>query len=196
MKKGMLIVLAGPSGVGKGTLGTRLLNLDPNIVFSVSATTRPPRPGEINHVHYDFLSNEEFDSLLAQDAFLEHAQVHGNRYGTLKTSVESAMQGGKDVLLDIDVQGALNVMRLMPDAVTVFIQPPSFAELERRLRDRNTETPEALERRLHNAREEIAQANRFHYTLINDDLETAFADLSSIISAERHNTVRYLPTLD
>ncbi len=193
MRRGMLIVLSGPSVVGKGTLGQKLLDSDSQVTFSVSATTRPRRQGEINGVHYHFISQAAFEQLVKEDAFLEHAEVHGNSYGTLRANVEEARLNGRDLLLDIDVQGALSVIERDPDAVTVFVQPPSFEVLGARLRARGSESEETLRRRLEDAHEEMTHVGQFQYTLINDDLEKAFADLHSIVKAERLRTVRQIP---
>ena len=147
-RKGMLMVISGPSGTGKGTLAAKLLNDDPSFTFSVSATTRAKRSTEIEDVHYHFLSDEEYDKLLAEDAFLEHATVHGHRYGTLKSEVYERMEKGQNVLLDIDPQGARMVMEQEPECVSVFILPPSYKALRVRLHTRNTDDPVEIERRL------------------------------------------------
>lgn len=146
-RKGMLMVISGPSGTGKGTLAAKLLNDDPSFTFSVSATTRAKRSTEIEDVHYHFLSDEEYDKLLAEDAFLEHATVHGHRYGTLKSEVYERMEKGQNVLLDIDPQGARMVMEQEPECVSVFILPPSYKALRVRLHTRNTDDPVEIERR-------------------------------------------------
>ena len=195
-RRGMLMVLSGPSGAGKGTLAARLLADDPSFGFSVSATTRAPRPGEIDGVHYHFISEERYDGLLAEDAFLEHAEVHGHRYGTLKSEVEKRISAGMSVLLDIDVQGALNVMAKVPDAVSVFILPPGMAELRKRLEGRQTETPEAVERRMRNAAGEIARMDSYRYIIVNDDLETAARQLEAIAAAEKQRATRFRPQMD
>ncbi len=195
VRKGMLLVISGPSGTGKGTLVERLLNKDPSFCFSVSATTRQKRANEIEDVHYHFISEEEYDKLLEQDAFLEHACVHGHRYGTLKSEVYGRMERGQNVLLDIDPQGARSVMEKEPGAVSVFILPPSYSELKVRLHTRNTEQPEEIERRLNNARGEIAQMNRYRYLIVNDDLELAFAQLQAVVRAEKQNSARYFPEI-
>ena len=192
---GMLLVISGPSGVGKGTLVKWLMSRDPSIVFSVSATTRAPREGEVNHRDYHFVTEEEYDRLLAEDAFLEHATVHAHRYGTLKSEVEERISKGQNVLLDIDVQGALQVMEKAPDAVSVFILPPSFEELERRLRGRQTETEADIERRLANARAEVKLLPRYTYAIVNNDLDRACQTLEHIVLAEKQRTTRYLATL-
>ena len=195
-RKGMLLVISGPSGTGKGTLVAKLLEKDPTFAFSVSVTTRARRENEIEDVHYHFISDAEYDKLLDEDAFLEHASVHGNRYGTLKSEVYARMESGQNVLLDIDPQGARAVMEKEPDCVSVFILPPSYHDLKVRLHTRNTEKEEEIERRLHNARGEIEQMNRYRYLVVNDDLELAFDQLVAIVRAEKHNSVRYFPVVE
>ena len=195
-RKGMLLVISGPSGAGKGTLVSKLLDKDPSFTFSVSVTTRGKRPSEIEDVHYHFISDEEYDKLLAEDAFLEHACVHGNRYGTLKSEVYERMERGQNVLLDIDPQGARSVMEKEKDCVSVFVLPPSYHDLKVRLHTRNTEKEEEIQRRLNNARGEIAQMDRYRYLVVNDDLDLAFDQLSAIVRAEKQNTVRYFPEIE
>ena len=195
-RKGMLLVISGPSGAGKGTLVSRLLDKDPTFCFSVSVTTRGRRENEIEDVHYHFISDEEYDKLLAEDAFIEHASVHGNRYGTLKSEVYDRMERGQNVLLDIDPQGARAVMAKEKDCVSVFILPPSYHDLKVRLHTRNTENEEEIQRRLNNARGEIRQMNKYRYLVVNDNLDLAFEQLSAIVRAEKQNTVRYFPVID
>ena len=195
-RKGMLLVISGPSGAGKGTLVERLLNRDPSFCFSVSVTTREKRKNEIEDVHYHFISEAEYDKLSAQDAFLECANVHGHRYGTLKSEVYERMEKGQNVLLDIDPQGARTVMEKEPDCVSVFILPPSYTELKVRLHTRNTEKPEEIERRLNNARGEIEQRQRYRYLIVNDNLDLAFEQLAAIVRAEKQNSVRYFPEIE
>lgn len=195
MRKGMLLVVSGPSGAGKGTLVDKLLKDDPTFGFSVSVTTRAPRDYEIPDVHYHFLSEEEYDKLLEDDAFLEHATVHGKRYGTLKFEVDERINRGQNVLLDIDVQGALNVMDKVPECVSVFILPPSMKVLRQRLTGRGTETQEAIDRRMNNAVGEIKLWPRYRYAVVNDDLEEAYQQLKAVITAEKNNTVRYTPVV-
>lgn len=192
----MLLVISGPSGTGKGTLAARLLDEDPTFVFSVSVTTRARRENEIEDVHYHFISDAEYDKLLDEDAFIEHASVHGHRYGTLKSEVYSRMENGQNVLLDIDPQGARAVMAKEPDCVSVFILPPSYHELKVRLHTRNTEKEEEIQRRLNNARGEIEQIGRYRYLVVNDDLELAFEQLAAIVRAEKNNSVRYFPVVE
>lgn len=196
IRKGMLLVISGPSGAGKGTLVERLLNRDPSFCFSVSVTTREKRKNEIEDVHYHFISDAEYDKLLEQDAFLEHASVHAHRYGTLKSEVYERMERGQNVLLDIDPQGAREVMRKEKDCVSVFILPPSYHDLKVRLHTRNTENEEEIQRRLNNARGEIRQMDKYRYLVVNDNLDLAFEQLSAIVRAEKQNTVRYFPEIE
>ena len=191
----MLLVISGPSGAGKGTLVEKLLEKDPSFCFSVSVTTREKRKTEVEDVHYHFISEEKYDELLAEDAFLEHASVHGHRYGTLKSEVYERMERGQNVLLDIDPQGARAVMEKEPSCVSVFILPPSYAELKVRLHTRNTEKPEEIQRRLNNARGEIAQMGKYRYLIVNGNLELAFEQLSAVVRAEKQNSVRYFPEI-
>jgi len=195
LRKGMLILVSGPSGTGKGTLCERLVANDQRIVFSVSATTRQPREGEQDGVHYRFINEAQFDELLARKELLEHAVVHDHRYGTPRQPVLEALESGFDVLLDVDSQGALTVMREMKGCVSIFILPPSFASLKLRLHTRNTDDEAEISKRLHNARAEIAQYVHYDYALINDELESAYKRLTCIIAAERLRTSRFHPDI-
>ena len=193
--RGMLLVVSGPRGTGKGTLCERLLRSDPTIMFGVSATTRKPREGEIDGVHYHFIDEERFDKMLAEKAFLEHATVHGHRYGTPKDQVERAIEEGRNILLDIDPQGALSVMSAMPETVSIFILPPSYSALRERLHTRNTDDPDEILKRLSNAYGEVRLLKHYTYALVNDQLDQAFGMLSAIIMAEKHRTTRYFPEI-
>ena len=195
-RKGMLLVISGPSGAGKGTLYGRVLAADPDMTFSVSYTTRAPRPGEVDGKDYRFVSEEEFVTMLERDGFLEHAGVHGHFYGTPRQPVLNALEAGRSVMLDIDPQGALQVMEKMPDCVSVFILPPSFSELRRRLEGRGTETPEEIERRLGNARGEVLLKDKYKYLVVNDDLEAAYKTLQGIVDAEKQRSTLYFPVVE
>lgn len=194
-RKGMLLVLSGPAGAGKGTLGQALLAADDTFYFSISATTRKCRSTETPDVDYHFLSVEEFDKLEKKGEFLESAIVHGNKYGTLKAPIVEKIEQGINVLLDIDSQGANNVIKAYPDCVSVFILPPSFKILEERLHTRNTEDPEEIAKRMRNGRKEVEQLHFYDYAIINDTRKNAFSKLMHIVKAERQKTKRFFPTL-
>ena len=194
-RKGILILISGPSGTGKGTLCERLVAQDKGIIFSVSATTRARRECEQEGVHYHFISEAEFDKLLKDNELLEHATVHEHRYGTPRLPVEAALEMGLDVLLDVDSQGAMNVMKQIKNCVSVFILPPSFTSLKQRLHTRNTDDETEIKKRLDNARAEIARYVHYDYALINDELDMAFNRLCCIIKAERMRTLRYHPNI-
>lgn len=185
MNKGNLYVFTGPSGTGKGTILKQVMDADARVQLSVSATTRSPRPNEENGVHYWFLEKEEFLSKIDAGAFLEHACYVGNYYGTPEGPVNEQLAAGNDVVLEIEVQGALQIHEKRPDAVMIFVAPPSFEELESRLRGRGTETEEKVLARIEAARGELEQANRFDYIVVNDDLQTAVEDVKAIFRAER-----------
>jgi guanylate kinase len=180
-----LFVVAAPSGAGKSTLVNALLEREPSISLSISHTTRPPRPGEQYGRHYFFVERPEFEREIAEGIFLEHAEVHGNLYGTSRNTVDSLLAQGRDVLLEIDWQGARQIRKSKPDCVSVFILPPSRPELERRLRGRGSDSQEVIARRLHNSREEIAHAHEFDYIIVNDDFDVALGDLQAIVHAVR-----------
>ncbi|MBX5479336.1 MAG: guanylate kinase [Pyrinomonas methylaliphatogenes] len=183
--RGMLIVVSSPSGGGKGTLIQRVRRTVPGLSYSVSWTTRQPRPGEVEGRDYHFVSREEFERMRDSGGFLEWALVHGNYYGTAWSEVERAQRAGLDVILEIDVQGAANVRRLASDAVTIFILPPSFEVLRERLTRRGSEALPDLELRLRNARSEVERYREFEYIILNDDVERAAQQLAAVIYAER-----------
>ena len=183
MAKGQLFIISGPSGVGKGTIAQRLL-ADMDITFSVSMTTRAPRPGEVNGKDYLFVTDAEFDKTIEEDGFLEYAGNFGNRYGTPKAPILEKLNAGQDVLLDIDIQGAINVKKSYPKGVFIFILPPSMAELRKRITGRGTETPESLRKRLGKAMEEISYIDKYDYCIVNGELEEAIARAKAILVAE------------
>jgi guanylate kinase len=182
--RGKVFVIAAPSGAGKTTLRDYLLRTHPDLYFSVSATTRTPRPGEVIHKDYHFMSTAQYDAHLAHDDFLEHAEVFGNYYGTLRAPVEEQLRAGRNVLLDVDTKGAKQVKAKMPDAVLIFIMPPSLEELERRLRTRNTDSEDVIQRRLREARHEIDQRQHFDFIVVNDVLDDAQHALDAIMYPE------------
>lgn len=184
MNKGTLFIVSGPSGCGKGTVLAEILKQD-NIYYSVSATTRSPRPGEVNGVNYHFLTKDEFEKLIENNGMLEYANYCGNYYGTPKKPVEDMLAQGKNVILEIEVQGALKVMEKCPEAVSVFILPPSLKELRRRLHKRGTESEEVIEKRIGEAAGEIRKAENYDYVMINGELEIAVSDLLSIINSQK-----------
>jgi guanylate kinase len=180
-----LFVLSGPSGAGKSVLIQRLLADLPQVRFSVSSTTRAPRPGEQDGVNYHFLTREQFQADLEAGRFLEHAEYSGNLYGTGYGEVEEARRLGQDLMLDIEVQGARQLQEKGIEAVFIFVVPPSFSELEKRLRSRNTEKEEAIQKRLRQAVEDVSQISRYQFVIVNEDLEEAALRLRSIFIAER-----------
>lgn len=180
---GKLFVLSGPSGAGKGTLRERALNDISNLVYSISCTTRRPRPGELDGREYRFITHEKFTEWVNQNLFLEYAHVHDDMYGTLKADVVRELDAGNNVLLEIDVQGALQVKEKIPDAVLVFVDVPSIDVLERRLRGRHTESEAALRVRLTNAEKERALKNAYDFVIVNDNLDSACAELRRIIAS-------------
>ncbi|MEN0088299.1 MAG: guanylate kinase [Pseudomonadota bacterium] len=185
-RRGLMLVLSSPSGAGKSTLARNLLDSDPSISLSVSATTRPRRGSEIDGVHYDFVSETEFKRMTESDALLEFAHVHGNYYGTPRDPAERAMAEGRDILLDIDYQGALQVFeKARGNVVSIFILPPSMEELRKRLIRRAEDEEEVIEKRLANARIEMAAWDKYDYVIVNRDLSKAFEEVRSILTAER-----------
>ena len=182
--RGKTFIISGPSGVGKSTVLSALLEKRKNLYFSVSATTRDPRPGELDGIHYHFMDAESFRKWIAMDQFLEYAEYVGNFYGTPKKYVDEAMEQGKDVILDIEIQGAAQVCAKRPETVRIFIAPPSWKELERRLTARGTDTPEKVQKRLLRAQVELKNASDYNYFVINDTVEQAVEELRAILCAE------------
>jgi guanylate kinase len=189
--KGLLLVVSSPSGAGKTTLCRRLREEFPQIQFSVSYTTRPPRAGEVHGREYFFVDRDTFTGMVARDEFAEYALVHGNNYGTSAALVREALASGTDLLFDIDFQGGRQLRRSFPDdVVLVFILPPSLGELKRRLQSRNTDAPEVIERRLRVARDELSHYGEYDYVIVNDDLDRAYAALRAVYIAEQHRCAR------
>ena len=186
MNKGKLIVISAPSGCGKSTVVHALMERRPNLRFSISATTRNPREGEVDGKDYFFVTREKFMEMVAEDAFIEHAEFVGNCYGTPRKALDDMLEQGLDVMLDIDVQGAFQIREKCPDALMVFLMPPSFEELEKRLILRGKDTMEVIKNRLLTARRECAVADRFDYIIVNDDVERAVGEFSSIIDKEKN----------
>ena len=184
-KKGLLIVVSGPSGAGKGTICKEVLDRRSDIFVSTSATTREPRNGELEGINYFFITHEEFEKKIKEDEFIEYAEVYKNLYGTPKETVLDKLNQGENILLEIDIQGALQVKKRYPEGVFIFILPPSMAELKSRIIGRGSETPESLERRFSSAYEEIEFVNQYDYYIINDQVKKAADLMESIIDAER-----------
>ncbi|MGB9814185.1 MAG: guanylate kinase [Thermovenabulum sp.] len=189
-KKGMLIVLSGPSGAGKGTVCSRLLEKNPNIALSISYTTRTPRPGEKDGVNYFFTDKETFEKMIKEGCFLEWANVYNNYYGTPRKFVEERINNGQDVILEIDIQGAKQIRQTWEDAVFIFILPPDLEELKRRIEKRGSETEESMRLRLMCALEELKALSSYDYVIVNDDLEKAVEKLQAIIIAEKCRVYR------
>jgi guanylate kinase len=189
------VVLAGPSGVGKSSVVDRLRGRLPELFFSVSATTREPRPAEVDGVHYHFVGPAGFDELIARGELLEWAEIHGGlqRSGTLREPVERELAAGRPVLVEVDLQGARTIKAVLPEAVTVFLAPPSLAELERRLRGRGTESEAQFQRRLQTAREEIAACDEFDVVIVNADLQDVVARLVDLLVGAGHPAARPSP---
>src|ERR1700680_4931579 len=196
-RRGLMLVVSSPSGAGKSTLARRLLQTDPQISMSVSATTRPKRANEVEGEDYIFVSREHFEEKVREGAFLEHATVFGNRYGTPAAAVEKMLGVGRDVLFDIDLQGAQQLaQKARDDVVRVFILPPSRAELERRLRERAEDPPDVVARRMAEANNEISRWSEYDYVIVNDGIEKALRQLEAIVVAERLNRQRQTGLVD
>ncbi len=192
MYKGLLIVVSGASGTGKGTVCKKLLEDMPKISYSVSATTRAARPGETDGKEYYFLSRAEFEERISKNDFLEYAEVYGNYYGTPLNEIETRINSGESILLEIDTQGALKVKDRCPEGVFIFLLPPSLAELRKRIEGRGTETPEVLEKRFNAALEEISVGKKYDYVVVNDEVEKAVEKIKAVISAESCKVSRNL----
>ena len=194
--RGLLIVISGASGTGKGTVCKKLLADLPEVAYSISATTRKPRAGEVDGREYYFLSVDEFKAWIAEEKFLEYAEVYGNFYGTPLNKIEERINRGEDILLEIDVQGALNVKKKCPEGVYIFLLPPSLEELKRRIEGRGTENPESLSRRLKNAVAEIKIGLEYDYVVVNDTIDNAAAQIKAILTAERLKVARNAEKFD
>lgn len=192
----VLMVISAPSGAGKTTLAKALLGRYEDLRICVSHTTRPPRAGDVHGKDYYFLSDDEFDQMVLQNAFLEWAHVHDQRYGTSHEELARLRNQGFSVLFDVDYQGGISIMKDYPDAVSVFIQPPSLEVLDRRIRNRATDSAEIIERRLENAKLEMTQYPHYQYAIINDDLESAIDAIESIYRAEKQKTERMKPRIE
>ena len=185
MKKGFLMIVSGPSGVGKGTICDILLRENTDIKYSISATSRNKRPNEEHGKNYFFVSNDEFEKMIEDGKLLEYARVHGNYYGTPKDFVLNSIENGDVVILEIDVQGALQVKKNYPDAVLVFVLPPDFEELKKRLVERGTEDEETINLRMNNAKKEVEFLNEYNYSIVNDFIDESVDKMKAIIEAER-----------
>ncbi len=190
LAQGLLLVISGPSGAGKGTVCKALMEKHPQISYSVSATTRLPRAGEVEGSHYYFKTREEFEAMIAQDELVEWAPVYDNYYGTPKGPVMDALQRDQDIILEIDIQGALQVKEKYPDGVYIFIVPPSLDELRKRIEGRATDTQEVIAKRMKAAAGEVAQACKYEYIIINDTIENAVHKLEAVITAEKCRAIR------
>ena len=190
-RKGLLLVVSGPSGAGKGTICKALLNKNDQIKLSVSATTRKPRNGEVHGVNYFFIEKEEFAKMIENGAFLEYAQIYDNFYGTPKAAIIECLEKGQDVILEIEMQGARQIKEVYPEGVFIFVLPPSLEELKSRIVGRGTETQEEIEKRFSCAFEEINQIVNYDYFIVNEDIEKSVSDVEAIICAEKNKVTRY-----
>ena len=190
-RKGLLLVVSGPSGAGKGTICKALLNKNDQIKLSVSATTRKPRNGEVHGVNYFFIEKEEFTKMIENGEFLEYAQIYDNFYGTPKAAIIECLEKGQDVILEIEMQGARQIKEVYPEGVFIFVLPPSLEELKSRIVGRGTETQEEIEKRFSCAFEEINQIVNYDYFIVNEDIEKSVSDFEAIICAEKNKVTRY-----
>ncbi|HJG97551.1 MAG TPA: guanylate kinase [Romboutsia timonensis] len=190
-RKGLLLVVSGPSGAGKGTICKALLNKNDKIKLSVSATTRKPRNGEVHGVNYFFIEKEEFTKMVENGEFLEHAQIYDNFYGTPKAAIIECLEKGQDVILEIEMQGARQIKEVYPEGVFIFVLPPSLEELKSRIVGRGTETQEEIEKRFSCAFEEINQIVNYDYFIVNEDIEKSVNDVEAIILSEKNKVTRY-----
>ena len=190
-RKGLLLVVSGPSGAGKGTICKALLNKNDQIKLSVSATTRKPRNGEVHGVNYFFIEKEEFTKMIENGEFLEYAQIYDNFYGTPKAAIRECLEKGQDVILEIEMQGARQIKEVYPEGVFIFVLPPSLEELKSRIVGRGTETQEEIEKRFSCAFEEINQIVNYDYFIVNEDIEKSVSDVEAIICAEKNKVTRY-----
>lgn len=195
-KRGLLLVVSGPSGAGKGTVCKRLVEKRDDVFLSISATTRAPRQGEVDGKHYYFIREEDFQSRIKNGGMLEHAVFCGNYYGTPKQAVDEMLAAGKNVILEIEVQGAMKVRSHYPEGVYIFVLPPSMQELRKRLTERGTEAPEVVEERLGTAAWEFTHIQKYNYILLNDDVEQAVCRLEAIIDAEHCRTERNIKFIE
>lgn len=196
MGKGLLFVVSAPAGCGKDTILEQVLAKEDNVGYSVSATTRAPRPGEVDGTHYFFITRQRFEEMIANGEVLEYTEYCGNYYGTPRKGVEAMLAEGRDVVLKIEIEGAMNIKKLFPDCCLVFILPPSMRELERRLRKRGTEDEPTIMRRIAQAKNELGAAAGYDYFVVNDDLEDAVNDLCAVIRGEKCRRERCLALLD
>lgn len=190
-RKGLLLVVSGPSGAGKGTICKALLNKNDQIKLSVSATTRKPRNGEVHGVNYFFIEKEEFTKMIENGEFLEYAQIYDNFYGTPKAAIIECLEKGQDVILEIEMQGARQIKEVYPEGVFIFVLPPSLEELKSRIVGRGTETQEEIEKRFSCAFEEVNQIVNYDYFIVNEDIEKSVSDVEAIICAEKNKVTRY-----
>ncbi|MDW8056352.1 MAG: guanylate kinase [Elusimicrobiota bacterium] len=189
IKKGKVVVISAPSGSGKTTICKELLKCNPNLVFSISYTTRPAREGEVNGKDYFFVSKDEFLKMVKKKKFVEWAKVYNNYYGTSKEQIVNAINSGKDILLDIDVQGGKNIKKLFPDGIFIFVLPPSWSELKQRITSRGKDTPAEISKRLRNVNKELSYLRYYDYIVINDDLADTVKIINTIISAGKYRNI-------